>query len=440
MKLFGFEITRFQGNTLSLDQLIQRLDAMMATISGIPVTPDSAMEAPTVQAIVQAVAGAISTLTVHVLEKTTSKGRVRKEPLPNHPVTRLLSAPNDTQDRVTYWLDATSWLIRYGNHYAVKGRGQTGPIRRLVAVPPREVTIEEQDDRRLLYRIGTEPLRTAAQMHHVRGAARNGYRGDSPVMDVREAIALEIAAERFGASFFGNGAMPLLVFKYMQGSSGHKSPEGRKQFIDDFQKSYGIEGRRALRALLLPLGMEMEDPVNLQNDKAQFLETRKYQRTVIAGAMGVPPHMVGDLERATFSNIEHQSLEFVQRVVLRYVRMFESAMERDLLTPEDRAAGVIIRFNLDALLRGDFKSRQDGLKIQRDAGVINPNEWREHEDMNPRDDAGGEAYWDQGPSGQGSQPATQPDPNANGNGNGNGNGNANGRPPALPIARERINI
>jgi HK97 family phage portal protein len=418
MKLFGFEITRFQANTLSLDQLIKRLDAMLATISGIPVTPDSAMEAPTVQAIVQAVAGAISTLTIQVLEKTVSKGRTRKEPLPSHPVTRLLSAPNDTQDRVTYWLDSTSWLIRYGNHFAVKGRGQTGPIRRLVSVPPGEVTVEQQADRRLLYRIGIEPLRTAAQMHHVRGTARNGYLGDSPVMDVREAIALEIAAERFGASFFGNGAMPLLVFKYMQGSAGHKSAAGRQQFIDEFQQNHSIQGRRALRALLLPLGMEMEDPVNLQNDKAQFLETRKLQRTIIAGAFGVPPHLVGDLERATFSNVEHQSLEFVQRVVLRYVRMFEAGMERDLLTPEDRAQGVIIRFNMDALLRGDFPTRQAGLKIQREAGVINPNEWREHEDMNPRDDEGGETYWDKGPSGQGSEPATQPDPNANGNGNG----------------------
>ena len=129
MKLFGWEISRIQANTMSLDQLIRRLDAMMATISGIPVTPDTAMEAPTVQAIVQAVAGAISTLPVHVQQKTTSDKGTKKELLPNHPVSRLLSVPNDTQDRVTYWLDGTSWLLRYGNHYAAKGRGKTGPIR-----------------------------------------------------------------------------------------------------------------------------------------------------------------------------------------------------------------------------------------------------------------------------------------------------------------------
>lgn len=413
MKLFGWEISRPRAD-LSLDQLIQRLDAMMATVSGIAVTPDSAMQAPTVQAIVQAVAGAISTLPVHVLQKTTSKGRDKKEPQPNHPVAKLLSAPNDTEDRVTYWLDATSWLIRYGNHFAIKVRGLTGPIRKLMSIPPSEVTVQQRTDRSLEYRIGTDAIRTAAQVHHVRGAARDGAIGNSPVMDVREAIALELAAERFGAAFFGNGAMPLLIFRYMQGSQGHKSAAGRQQFIDEYQRAHS--GNKALKAMLMPPGMEAPTTVELNNDHAQFLETRKLQRTIIAGAFGVPPHLVGDLERGTFSNIEHQSLEFVQRVVLRYVMAFEAAMERDLLTPEDRSAGIIIRFNMDGLLRGDFASRQAGLKTQREAGVINANEWREHEGMNPRTDEGGEAYWDQGPSGQGMNEEPEPKEPANGNG------------------------
>ncbi len=108
--------------------------------------------------------------------------------------------------------------------------------------------------------------------------------------------------------------------------------------------------------------------------------------------------------------MEHQSLEFVQMVVLPYVKIFESAMERDLLTDEDRAAGLILRFNLDAALRGDFKSRQQGLMIQRNMGVINANDWREHEDMNPISaEDGGEDYWKQGPSGQ-NAPQSSPPP------------------------------
>jgi HK97 family phage portal protein len=128
----------------------------------------------------------------------------------------------------------------------------------------------------------------------------------------------------------------------------------------------------------------------------------------------VPPHLVGDLERTAINNFEQQSLDFVMSVVLPYVRIFEAAMERDLLTDADRAGGVIIRFNVDAALRGDFKTRQEGLKIQREAGVINPNEWREREGLNPR--KGGEEYWEQGPSGQGATPAKVPAGAENGDG------------------------
>lgn len=400
MNLFGLTLSwQRKAATLTLDQLIQRLDAVMQTVSGITVTPDTAMEAPTVQAIVQAVAGTLSTLPVHVMQKTVSDTATKKELLPNHPVAKLLAHPNDEQDRVTYWLDAASWLVRHGNHYAVKGRGQTGPIRRLEAVPPGDMAVTQREDRSVVYRVsqasGGQRDYERWEMHHVRLGARNGYCGNSPIHDVRESIALEIAAERFGASFFGNGAMPSLVFKYAKESQGHQTQEQRDKFIQQFHAAYGAKGR--FRALVLPKGMEM-DPLAVDNDKAQFLETRKHQRTVIAGAFGIPPHLVGDLERGTFSNIEHQSLEFIQRVILRYVRIFEAAMERDLLTPADRAQGVIIRFNLDGALRGDFKSRQEGLKIQREMGVITANEWREEEGRNPMD--GLDTVWEQGPSGQ----------------------------------------
>jgi HK97 family phage portal protein len=230
------------------------------------------------------------------------------------------------------------------------------------------------------------------------------------VMDIREAIGLEITAERMGASVFGNSAMPSMIFKHGATSRGFKTDEEEKRFIEDFQNVYAKKGR--FKSMILPFGMEI-DSVGIDNEKAQFLATRQYQRTVIAGAFGVPPHMVGDLSRGTFNNVEQQSLDFVLNVVLPYVRIFEAAMERSLLTDEDRRDGVSIRFNLEGALRGDFKSRQEGLKLQREMGVISPNDWREQENMNPiSKEDGGEAYWMKGPSGQGGpaadeQPADQ---------------------------------
>lgn len=404
MRLFGLNISLARkAEAISLDTLIRRLEAVHQTAAAVQVTPDNAMESPTVHAIVTAVSRRIASLPVHVLQKTMQDGRERKEPLPNHPVARLLNRPNDWESRVSYWLDAASWLVRYGNYYAFKARGQTGPIRRLVPLHPGRVTVKQQDDLSLAYEVisegGQQNLYRAEQIHHARGPARNGFKGDSPITDVREAIALEIAAERMGASVFGNGAMPGLVFKFMEGSQGFRTEEERKKFVEEFEAAYGRRGR--FRALLMPKGIELGQQLTVENEKAQFLETRKLQRSVIAGAFGIPPHMVGDLERATFSNIEEQSLEFVQQVILPYARIFEAAMEGDLLSDADRRGGIVIRFNLDAALRGDFKSRQEGLKIQREAGVISPNDWRERENMNPISVAdGGEEFWRQGPSGQ----------------------------------------
>ena len=394
------------SEAISLDTLIRRLEAIYETSSGVSVTPENCEQAPTVKAMVTAVTRRFAVMPVHVYRKTTSGGRTKKEIDPNHPVERLLRKPNDWQANTSYWMDAASRLMRYGNFCAFKARGNTGPIRRLLPLHPGSVTVHQEDDWSVVYRAalksGVQEVIDPSRMHHARLSARDGLWGDSPVIDIREAIAMEIAAEKYGASVFGNGAMPGLIFKYAEGSQGHKNDEERNAFVEDVQRAYSKKGR--FKAMLLPKGVDLGDPIKIENDKAQFLELRQYQRTVIAGAWGCPPHLVGDLSKGTFNNVEQQNGSFSTNVILPLARVFEAAMERDLLTDEDRLAGVIIRFNPDAVLRGDFKQRQDGLQIMRQNGVINANEWREREDMNPRADEGGEAYYEQGPSGQ--QPST----------------------------------
>ena len=410
------------AETISLDTLIRRLDAVFATSSGESVTPENCQQSPTVHAIVTSIQNGISSCPVHVYQKTMSNGRTKKEPQPNHPVEKLLQRPNDWQSPVEYWMDAASTLLRYGRFVAFKARGITGPIRRLIPLHPSAVEPVQDDEYNITYKItevnGRMTERPFGEIHYVRRGSRDFLKGDSPVMDCREAIALEIAAEKFGASFFGGGAMPGVIFKLMEGFKDFKTSEEKKKFVDDFQAAYGKTGR--FRAMLLPKGMDVGQAVGVENDKAQFLETRKLQRTVICGAFNVPVYIAGDTEHQTFNNAEQQSINKVQEVMLPFARIFESAMERDLLTDGDRAKGVIIRFNLDGLLRGDFKTRQDGLNVQRQGGAISANEWREIEGMNPRTDPEGDTYYNQGPSGQTSQQVTAPSqppikPNGNAN-------------------------
>lgn len=379
-----------QKKSSDIDALLRNLFEMHKTVAGIQVTPETCMQSPTVQAIVNAVSKRISVSPVHVFAKTFANGRERKERLPNHTVERLLRQPNPWQTRTNYWADATSSLMRYGRFHAFKAQGSTGPIQELIPLRASSVEIVQEDDYRFFYRVNGKDIVQPRKMHYARLAARDFIRGDSPITDVRESIALEIAAERFGAAFFGNGALPLLYFKMMEGFGDFETDEEKTAFLESVKQALG--GKNSFSTFMLPQGMDL-GTLKVENDKAQFIETRKFMRSVIAGAFGVPPHLVGDLERATFNNVEQQDADFVINVVMPIAQVFEAAMERDLLTEADRRAGTIIRFNLDAVQRADFKSRQEGLKIQRESGVINANDWRERENMNPlSEEDGGEDY------------------------------------------------
>jgi HK97 family phage portal protein len=255
-------------------------------------------------------------------------------------------------------MDSASSLLRWGNYFAIKLRGNTGPIRRLRPIPAGHVDLDEQAlrDGDIRYRVewlGEMREYPAEQIHHVRTAARDYIWGNSPVKDISDTIGLEIAAEEFGGSFFGNGAMPLLMFLQQK---PFKDKEQEDAFLKTFQAMYG--GGNQHKALLIPAGIEVSDPIEINNERSQFLATRQYQRTVIAGAFGVPPHLVGDLTSGTFNNVEQQDKDFVINVVLPFARIFENAMERDLLTDADRRNGIIIRFDLDQVQRADFRTRR----------------------------------------------------------------------------------
>lgn len=366
---------------VQFETLLRLIGAGHPTSSGISVTPDDCMRAPTVNAIVTAISRRFAVTPVSVYRKTTSEGRDSKEKLPNHPVARLLQYPGDLSS-AEYWMDAVSSLVRWNRFFAYIGRGTTGPIRYLDPIQARHVGVEKQLDGSVVFKVadgaGMRTL-TRRQIHYVRGPSRNFASGDSPIEDCAEAIAMEIAAEKFGATFFGNGALPLTVFKFLQGSKGFRTDDEQSRFIDSFQSAFS--GSKRFRALMLPAGMDStQTPVD--NDKAQFIETRKLIRTVIAGAFGIPLHMVGDLENAHYNNVEQQDTDFTQNVILPYARMFESAMERDFLTDEDRRDGIVIRFNLDAIQRADIKSRAEANRIYIEAGVLSPNEVREREGLN----------------------------------------------------------
>lgn len=374
--------------------VLRRLVAAQEGNLNSMVSPDTCMQSPTVNSIVTAVSRRIKVTPVHVYQKVVKNGKAAKVMLPDHNIERLLQRPNSWQSYAEFWGDAASTLMRWGNFYAFKSQGTAGPIRELLPLKSGEVEPEQDRDTwQVTYRVGGK---SAGQKYekrrilHFREEAMNFVKGDSRVNQVAWAIAMEILAERFGVNFFRNGALPLLIFSFMEGSAGFQTVEQEEAFLEDLKEMLG--GNKMLSSMLLPKGMAAPQSVITDFEKMQMVEARRYQREVIAGAFGVPQHLAGNLENAHYNNVEQQDKDFTQNVVLPYVRMMESALERDLLTDLDRNRGVIIRFNLDAILRATFKERQEGLQIQRQNGIISANEWREHEGMNPRDDEFGDDY------------------------------------------------
>lgn len=383
--------TWFQRKDRSFNEILQLMFSNQVS-SGENVTPQNAMRCTTVHAIIRALTNAIGSFPVMIFkEQKDSDGKVTLKPEPNHSVMKLLRVPNKQQTQTMFFRMCMTHIGLWGNHVSIKGQGATGPIRFLRPVHPEQVRIDETDPQNPIYVIqfkgGTERKFPPREILHITGGITvEGLAATSPVVLAAEAIGLCLAAERLLAELYGNGAIP--AFLLTGGKFSDK--EQYQMWIDSFKQTYGAGADRGGVAML-PEGMDAKE-LTFKPMDAQLLQARKFQRTEIASVWGVPPHKLADLERATFSNIEHQGVEFAQDVMLPYVRLFEQAMERDLLTIDDRRNGLVIRFDMDAAVRADFKTRVDGYTKLHGVGAMSPNEIRAREGMNPRTDPEGDAY------------------------------------------------
>lgn len=374
----------------SFDDII-RLMFAVSSASGESVTPANAMRCTTVHAIVRALTNAIGTYPVGIFkELKDGDGKVTLQPLPDHNVLRLLKHPSKTMTQTQYIRRVMTHLALWGNHYTLKAQGNTGPIQFLRPLHPDSVQVIEDNPMAPLFRVNfgaTQRTFPASKINHITGGISvDGAVATSPVDLAREAIGLCLAAEKLLAELYGNGAMPQFILE----GGKFTTEEQYDVWVKKFTEVYGSGANRGGVAMT-PEGMEAKT-LTFKPIDAQLLEARKFQRTEIASVWGVPPHKLADLERATFSNIEHQGLEFVQDVALPYVKLIEQAQMRDFLTLEDRRAGVVIRYDVEGSERADFKTRTEGYAKMHAVGALNPNEIRRREGLNPRTDPGGDEY------------------------------------------------
>ena len=207
---------------------------------------------------------------------------------------------------------------------------------------------------------------------HIPGLGFDGLVGYSPIAMAKNAIGMAIACEEFGAKFFANGAAPSGVLEH---PGTLKDPS---RVRESWQATVG-GSNNAQKVAVLEEGMKYT-PISISPDQAQFLETRKFQLDEIARIFRVPPHMIGDLEKSSFNNIEQQSLEFVKYTLDPWVSRWEQAMVRALLTVEEKKQ-YFFKFNVDGLLRGDYQSRMQGYATARQNGWMSANDIRELENL-----------------------------------------------------------
>ena len=356
-------------------------------MAGTNISEHNALRITTVFACVRIIAETISSLPLNVYKKD-SKGTKAKAY--DHPLYRVLhDEANDDMTAFAFWEATVGHLLTWGNSYAEIERNGRGYVVALWPITPDRVRVDYKAGK-LVYRVsngkGEDVTINPADILHFHGLGFDGRTGYSPIQMAKEALGFAKATEQYGSTFFSNGGKPSGVLE-MEGILKDKAASDRLR--ENWEDIHGGAGK-AHRVAILEANMKYK-PISLPPNDAQFLETRRFQKADIAQMFRVPLHMINDLTNATFSNIEHQSIEFVVHTIRPYLVRMEQEIRRKLfVTPADKQ--YYAEWLVDGLLRGDAKSRNEALQIQRQNGIINANEWREIENMNPQEGKQGDAY------------------------------------------------
>ena len=366
---------------------------MGQSTAGKRVSERSAMQMTAVYSCVRILSEAIASLPLHVYRYTDTGGKEKATDLPLY---RLLhDEPNKEMTSFCFRETLMTHLLLWGNAYAQIIRNGRGEVLELYPLMPNRMSVDRDDKGRLYYEYnlsnddahtmkGTTVRLKPSDVLHIPGLGFDGLVGYSPIAMAKNAIGIGIACEEYGAKFFANGANPSGVLEH----PGTLKDPGRLR--ESWTATFG-GSQNANKVAVLEEGMKYT-PISISPNEAQFLETRKFQIDEIARIFRIPPHMIGDLEKSSFSNIEQQSLEFVKYTLDPWVNRWEQSMRRLLLT-ENEKEQLFIKFNLDGLLRGDYQSRMQGYSIGRQNGWLSANDIRELEELDLiPDEEGGNLY------------------------------------------------
>lgn len=366
---------------------------MGGSSAGKNVNERSAMQMTAVYSCVRILAEAVAGLPLHLYRYKEDGGKERA--IDNNLYHLLHDEPNKEMSSFIFRETLMTHLLLWGNAYAQIIRNGKGEVVALYPLMPNKMQVDRDENGELYYIYtrssdeaktmeGVTVYLTPRDVLHIPGLGFDGLVGYSPIAMAKNAIGLAIATEEYGAKFFANGAAPSGILEH---PGTIKDPS---RLRENWNSTFGGSANSG-KVAVLEEGMKYT-PISISPEQAQFLETRKFQIDEIARIFRVPPHMVGDLEKSSFSNIEQQSLEFVKYTLDPWVIRWEQSLSRALLN-EDEKRKYFFKFNLEGLLRGDYESRMSGYAVARQNGWMSANDIRELENMDkiPAED-GGDLY------------------------------------------------
>ena len=361
--------------------------------AGKRVNERSAMQMTAVYSCVRILAEAVAGLPLHLYRYKEDGG---KEKALDHPLYLLLhDEPNPEMSSFVFRETLMTHLLLWGNAYAQIIRNGRGEVMALYPLMPDRMAVDRDDKGQLYYEYTTSaddaPISKGSIVRlkpsdvlHIPGLGFDGLVGYSPIAMAKNAIGLAIATEEYGSKFFANGAQPSGVLEH---PGTIKDPQ---RVRDSWMSQFGGSAN-SNKIAVLEEGLKYT-PISISPEQAQFLETRKFQINEIARIFRVPPHMVGDLEKSSFSNIEQQSLEFVKYTLEPWLVRWEQSIQRILFSADEKKR-YFVRFNVEGLLRGDYASRMNGYAVGRQNGWMSANDIRELENLDriPAEE-GGDLY------------------------------------------------
>ena len=339
------------------------------------VNEDTALSYAAFWAAVRLISETMACLSWHVHRRLRNGG---SELQTDNPIDRLIHVqPNPEMCSFTFRELMQSWVLTWGNGYAEIQRDERGrPVALWPIEPWRVEAGHTENGSEIVYEVTNQSsdkvVLPARDVLHIKGMSPDGLRGYSVIAIAREAVGLGIATERFGASFFGNGSRPAGVLEY----PNTLSPEALERLRESWEMVHKGAGN-ANKTAILENGVTFK-PMAIPPNDAQFLETRKFQIDEIARIFRIPPHLLGSLDRATFSNITEQNVEW-SRSIIPWAKRWEQESTRKLLGRN----ALFTRMNLDTLLRGDIKTRYEAYKVGREWGWLSANDILRLEDKNP---------------------------------------------------------